>query len=78
MAALGTLLISFETPMNKIIVGAVFIRKNDGREIHELRFRDNVFYLDMGKKVKEPGQKNQAAVPLVLILVGDDFPLVGD
>lgn len=59
--------------MNKIIVGAVFIRKNDGREIHELRFRDNVFHLDMGKKVKEPGHKIHAAVPLVLILVGDDF-----
>lgn len=64
--------------MNKVIVGAVFIRKNYGREIHELRFRDNVFHLDMGKKVKEPGHKIHAAVPLVLILVGADFPLVGD
>lgn len=75
MAALGTS-ISSETPMNEGIVGALFIRKNYGREIHGLMFR--ALHLDMGKKVKEPGHKIHDALPLVLILRGADCPLAGE
>lgn len=59
-------LISSGTPMNKVTVGAVFRRKNYGREIHELVFRDNALHLDMGKKLKEPGHEIHDALPLVL------------
>lgn len=64
--------------MDKVAVGADFIRKNYGREIHELMFRDNALHLDMGKKVEEPGHKIHDALALVLILGGAEFPLAGD
>lgn len=77
MAALDTLT-SSETPMNKFTAGAVFIRKNYGREIHKLMFRDNALHLDMEKKVKEPSHEIHDALSLVLILGGADFPLAGE